>query len=139
MDYVVHLAEGYHISAHQDRKHKVQDMLEMVGVSIVSGATSTLGASLFVLFAQILFFVQFGIFMFCTIAFSFLYSLGMFSTLLGILGPENNIGSLMPFWRFCKNLFTERQKDDRTCRHCRGKGFIKHTHKRRATSSSGED
>ena len=94
VDYVVHLAESYNHSSHTDRLHRIQSSLDLVGVSIISGAITTLGASFFMLFAQILFFVQFGIFMFSTIACSLLYAMGLFTTFMALAGPENDIGNL---------------------------------------------
>lgn len=124
VDYVVHLAEGYHSSVKKDRNGKVQDMLEDVAISVVSGALTTLGASLFMLFAKILFFMQFGIFMFGTIGFSLFYALGLFSTILSIVGPVNEIGSIEPLIRFLKSFITGRKKSDIDCSKCKGKGFL---------------
>ena len=45
----------------------MQDALSITGVSVVSGAISTLGASIPMLFATITFFTKFGIFMLLTI------------------------------------------------------------------------
>ena len=108
MDYVVHLAEGYARSVHRDRLGRVQDSLEEVGISVVSGAITTLGASFFLILAVIRFFLQFGLFMFGTIGFSILYSLGLFLLLMGIIGPQNETGSLKPLFKWI------RQK----CRKC---------------------
>ena len=62
VDYVVHLAEAYSRSTRRDRKGRVQGMLAEVGISVLSGAVTTLGSSIFLLAAKILFFVQFGLF-----------------------------------------------------------------------------
>jgi predicted RND superfamily exporter protein len=94
VDYVVHLAEGYHMSKRDDRKSRVQDMLEIMGISVFSGACTTLGASVFMFFAQIQFIIRFGMFMFSTIGFSLLYSLAFFTTIMGILGPNGNQGDI---------------------------------------------
>ena len=99
VDYVVHLAEGYSRSLHTDRLGRLHDMLEEVGISVASGAFTTLGASFFLLFAQILFFTQFGVFMFSTIGLSLLFACIFFSTLMGIIGPQNEVGSLKPLYR----------------------------------------
>ena len=123
IDYVVHLAEGYHSSKQQDRLGRLHDMLSEVGVSVISGAFTTLGASFFMLFAVVLFFIKFGLFMFCTIGFSMIYSLGLFSTLLGIMGPERNVGSIMPLVNLIKNALIGRKKTDVDCKTCSGKGF----------------
>jgi len=94
VDYVVHLAEGYNLSLHKDRLNRTRDMLKEMGISVFSGACTTLGASAFMFFAVLRFFMQFGVFLFCTIGFSVLFSLGMFTLLMGLCGPENNIGCL---------------------------------------------
>ncbi|XP_064604053.1 protein dispatched homolog 3-like [Liolophura sinensis] len=123
VDYVVHLAEGYHISACSDRAGRVRDMLDHVGVSVISGACTTLGASLFMLFAQILFFMQFAIFMFSTIGFSLLYSMCVFTTVMALIGPEGNSGSMKPFFRIIWNKIRGRKPGDVNCQICAGKGF----------------
>ena len=46
VDYVVHLAEGYGRSEHKDRKQRTRDTLTEVGISVLSGAVTTVGASL---------------------------------------------------------------------------------------------
>ncbi|ELT97356.1 hypothetical protein CAPTEDRAFT_185181 [Capitella teleta] len=98
VDYVVHLAEGYSRSLHTDRLGRLHDMLEEVGISIVSGAFTTLGASFFLLFAQILFFTQFGLFMFSTIGLSLLFACIFFSTIMGVIGPQNESHLLRNNW-----------------------------------------
>ena len=104
VDYVVHLAEGYSRSSHNDRLGRLHDTLEEVGISVLSGACTTMGSSIFLLAAVILFFSQFGIFMFSTISLSILYSLGFFVTMLGTIGPQNEFGSLKPLYRACAGI-----------------------------------
>ncbi|CAB4001250.1 dispatched homolog 3-like, partial [Paramuricea clavata] len=88
VDYVVHLAEGYMELKHETSEAKVKHTLSHVGISVLSGACTTLGASIFLLAAKILFFFQFGIFIFCTIGFSIMYSLFFFPTVMALVGPE---------------------------------------------------
>ena len=111
VDYVVHLAEGYSRSSHRNRLGRTKDMLEEVGISVLSGALTTLGASLFLLFAAILFFVQFGTFMFCTIGFSIIYSLGLFVTVMALCGPENDTGSLRAIFNWVSGKCCRRNAD----------------------------
>lgn len=94
VDYCVHLADGYVRSKRTKRVDRLRDMLRTVGVSVLSGACTTLGASAFMLGSQIMFFCQFGIFMFCTIGFSILFALGFFTVVIGLVGPEGDTGSL---------------------------------------------
>ena len=94
VDYCVHLADGYIHSNKVKRVDRMREMLRTVGVSIVSGACTTLGASMFMLGSQIMFFYQFGIFMFCTIGFSILFALAFFPIIVSMIGPEGDRGSL---------------------------------------------
>ncbi|XP_028402921.1 protein dispatched homolog 3-like [Dendronephthya gigantea] len=111
VDYVVHLAEGYMVLEDQDRVTRVKYTLGHVGISVFSGACTTLGSSIFMLAAKILFFSQFGIFIFCTIALSILHALFFFTTVLALIGPENETGSLRPFMRRVKKLFCCEEAD----------------------------
>ena len=101
VDYCVHLADGYVRSKKLTREEKVRDMLKHVGVSVLAGACTTLGASAFMLGAKILFFFQFGMFMFCTIGFSILFALGFFTVVVGFIGPVGSKGSLKNFIVCC--------------------------------------
>ena len=105
VDYCVHLADGYVRSKKVKRVDRVRDMLRTVGVSVLSGACTTLGASAFMLGSQIMFFFQFGIFMFCTIGFSIFFALGFFTIIVGMIGPEGDRGSL----KNCINCFLQRR------------------------------
>jgi predicted RND superfamily exporter protein len=51
VDYVVHLAEGYMVHEDQDRVARVKYTLGHVGISVFSGACTTLGSSVFLLAA----------------------------------------------------------------------------------------
>lgn len=120
VDYVVHLADGYVRSQKQSRRDKVRETLSHVGISVLSGASTTLGASVFMLAAKILFFFQFGIFMFCTIGLSIIYALILFTTILGIFGPEGNTGSLQPFYDWCKRKVGEPVEEEIPCEEMAG-------------------
>ncbi|KAK3708230.1 hypothetical protein RRG08_023639 [Elysia crispata] len=112
VDYVVHFSEAYHTSPQKHRTDKVRDMLEHMGVSVISGAFSTLGAASFMMAAQIQFFLQFGVFLFLTIGFSLTYSLFLFTPLLSVIGPEGNTGSMLPAAKYIWNKVIRRKKVD---------------------------
>ena len=99
VDYILHLVQAYRISSLKRREDRVQDALSSVGVSIVSGAITTLGSSAFIMFTQIEFFLEFGVFIFCTVGFSVLHAMLLFPAMLTIMGPSNDQGNLL--W-FCK-------------------------------------
>lgn len=121
VDYVVHLAQGY-VEAHEyKRLVRVQTTLSHVGISVLSGACSTLGASVFMFGAKILFFFQFGIFIFSTVGFSLLFSLAFFVTILGIVGPEGNVGSLSPWVGKLVDYLRGKSWANVDCKRCRGK------------------
>ena len=106
VDYCVHLAEGYSRSTHSDRRGRLRDTLTEVGVSVLSGCITSIGGSAFMLLAVIIFFEQFGTFLFATLGFSFIYSLCLFPTMLGLIGPENKQGTFPHIMALltCSNL-----------------------------------
>ncbi|KAK3242148.1 Patched domain-containing protein [Cymbomonas tetramitiformis] len=107
VDYCVHLSEAY-IHAHsQDRKHRVRDMLTELGVSVVSGACSTLGCSFFMFFPGNEFYPKFGQFIFCTILLSIVHSLTFFPALLACIGPEGKNGNVFHAFDTVKHLVRE--------------------------------
>ena len=94
VDYVVHLANHYVESPHLSRYNKTQEALREIGISVVSGAITTAGSALFLLFAQISVFKKFSAILIMTIVFSILYSLCFFTALCHIMGPEGHTGDL---------------------------------------------
>lgn len=94
VDYVVHFSNHYVESVYEDRYRRVQESLGHIGISIISGAITTLGSSSVVLFATVLFFEKFGILVTFTILFSLFYSLLLFSAINHIIGPQKKFGNL---------------------------------------------
>lgn len=104
VDYVVHLAEAYNVSPYVRRQDRTRNMLEKMGLSVLSGAFTTFGAALFMLGAQIQFIYQFGIFVMITVCASMLFSMFAFTSLMLVLGPEGNTGSIKALVKrfFCR-------------------------------------
>eukprot|EP00635_Sarcinochrysidales_sp_CCMP3193_P013385 CAMPEP_0118918014 /NCGR_PEP_ID=MMETSP1166-20130328/17657_1 /TAXON_ID=1104430 /ORGANISM="Chrysoreinhardia sp, Strain CCMP3193" /LENGTH=1280 /DNA_ID=CAMNT_0006858253 /DNA_START=19 /DNA_END=3861 /DNA_ORIENTATION=- len=98
VDYTVHLADSYMASRSVTREDKVVDALVHTGSSVLSGAISTVGASVPMFFARIIFFQKFGAFVFITIVLSLFYSLGFFSAVLVRIGPLGKAGNLSNFY-----------------------------------------
>ena len=112
VDYCVHLAEGYARCKKPDRMSRLQNALEEVGVSVISGALTTLGSSFFLMLAVIIFFVKFGIFMFLTIGLSLSYAMVLFMTVLGMIGPQGEYGSVKPVFAKIKACCSKNKVSD---------------------------
>mmetsp|Transcript_8463 Transcript_8463/g.34825 ORF Transcript_8463/g.34825 Transcript_8463/m.34825 type:complete len:1206 (+) Transcript_8463:235-3852(+) len=101
VDYTVHLADSYIGSKSPNRFEKVRDALGHTGASVLSGAISTISASLPMFGAQIIFFFKFGVFVFLTIFFSLVYSLMFFAAALCVVGPLGTQGHFSNFYGGC--------------------------------------
>jgi len=119
VDFVAHLAESYVHSHRKKRVERVTDMLVHTGVSVVSGAFSTIIACIFLMFPTIQFFSKFGTFIMMTIVFSLYMSLFFFSSILCYIGPEDDFGSLKPLYEWCQEVCCgkKRQDDDKNQTH----------------------
>ncbi|WAR18412.1 DISP1-like protein [Mya arenaria] len=111
VDYIVHLAEAYRSSPSTRRADRVRYMLESIGLSVISGAITTIGAAVFMLFAQIQFFFQFGIFIITTVGIALVFSLFGFTTFLSLFGPEENTGSVLALATGCYRMVAKREND----------------------------
>ena len=97
VDYVAHLSHVYSTCAQTSRKGRTRAALAAVGISIVSGAVSTMLASGLLLFATITFFFQFGIGIFITIVCSLAWSLLFLPSALSSFGPQGKTGDWKPW------------------------------------------
>lgn len=103
VDYVVHLANHYVECAYEDKHKKMQLSLEEIGISIISGASTTIGSGIFLFFATLTIFTKFAILIVSTICFSLVYALIFFSALIHAFGPEGNMGSLIYLFGLLKS------------------------------------
>ena len=93
VDYVVHLANHYVESVYIDKFRRMKDALTGIGISIFSGAITTIASSIFLFLATIKFFESFAILVLATILFSLLFSLVLFSSINFWIGPSGNFGN----------------------------------------------
>eukprot|EP01083_Nonionella_stella_P069779 186219_1 len=107
VDYVVHLANAY-LEAHDanTRAERLRFALLTMGISVVSGAITTFSAGFFLIFPVIVFFSKMGVLMMSTIAFSILFAMFFFTSLLAQFGPEYDTGKLS-----CCCWWTKKQQD----------------------------
>ena len=105
IDYAVHMSEAYNnagssghnghgSSSSSSREQRVILMMEEMGISVLSGAMSTLFAIVLMFLAPNRFFFKFATFMFITIALSCIYAMTFFPALLACIGPINNQGEI---------------------------------------------
>lgn len=88
VDYVVHLAAHYVHSPFHSNDAKATEALTDMGISIVSGAITTMGAGVFLFGGTIIFFTKFALVILVTVLLSLLYALVYFMGLLHACGPS---------------------------------------------------
>ena len=101
VDYVVHLAAHYVHSAYHAKRKKATESISAMGVSIVSGAITTLGSGVFLFGGTIIFFQKFALVIVITVLLSLLYSLCYFLAFLHIFGPNGKVGDIYIFFQSC--------------------------------------
>ena len=94
VDYVVHFAHAYNESAAPDRAGKMRDSLTAMGVSVMSGAISTLMASMMLFVCSFNFFSTYGGFIFFVIFWSILWAMCFFPALMMSAGPSADEGDV---------------------------------------------
>ena len=94
VDYVVHLGNHYVECTRLTRKERMDEALKHIGVSILSGALTTLGSVFFLFFATMSIFAKFGLVFTVTIGYSLLFSLFFFTAMCYTMGPQADAGNL---------------------------------------------
>ena len=101
VDYVVHLAAHYVHSAAPLRFARTTDSIGEMGISIFSGAMTTIGSACFLYGGQMNFFLKFAFIITTTCALALAYSLVYFIALAHWLGPEGDTGNVAHCLRRC--------------------------------------
>ena len=101
VDYVVHLAAHYvHCSA-QKRFDRATESISAMGISIFSGAMTTLGSGIFLFGGTIIFFQKFALIISVTVVLSLSWALIYFQAWMHVLGPNGTTGDIPTMWRAC--------------------------------------
>merc|ERR1711871_39042 len=108
VDYCLHTSHGYTHSHEVSAKDRVTDAITHLGISIIGGAVTTAGSTVFLFFCHIWLFVQLGIMMFFNTLLALFFTFFFLSTLLMIAGPTGDCGDLYSIL-VCK-CFREGQK-----------------------------
>ena len=90
IDFCIHYGMGYRLSAHRDRKLRVNEAFKKVGPAICMAASTTFIAGACVMPSVVLFYVQLGKFLMLVMAFGWLFSTFFFQSLLYVLGPNGD-------------------------------------------------
>ena len=98
IDYSVHLAHFYNIAT-GSRYEKAREAMYGVGVSVLGGAITTIGAGIPLFLCVVMFFYTQGLFIFLTATSSLFFSFALLMPLLMIAGPEGEQGDLRALWR----------------------------------------
>ena len=103
IDYAVHLAHFY-VHAQGSRYERTREAMFGVGVSVLGGAITTIGAGIPLFFCVVMFFFTQGLFIFFTALCALYFSLFFLLPLLMIAGPEGDQGNIVVWWRRCRRL-----------------------------------
>jgi len=108
VDYVVHLAHIYcearHHGAHT-RADRAQFALRNMGSTVFAGAITTAGSGAIMFLCFFYFFFKMALLITVTIAYSFLFSLGFFMSMVWLIGPEGSFGDI-PTPKFIERRLT---------------------------------
>lgn len=87
VDYVVHLVNAYVESEEEKKYERTEEMLTTMGISVLGGGMTTLGAGLFLFGGKLLMLNIMGILVCATIGFSLLWALICLPAMLHTIGP----------------------------------------------------
>jgi protein dispatched 1 len=102
VDYVVHLGNHYTEACFEKRFDKIRESLREIGISILGGAITTLGAGIPLFFCIIIFFNKFAVLIVSSILYSLMFSLVFFTCLCHMFGPQHGYGDLKPHFKRLK-------------------------------------
>ena len=105
VDYTIHLGHMFDVARSQGlttRREKFDYSIRKMGETVLAGAITTAGSTVFLLACQLTFFTAMGTLIILTVAFSLGYSLLFFMPLLRVAGPEGRVGDICHFLRGLK-------------------------------------
>jgi len=87
-----------------DRSSRCAFAAKNLGTTIVAGAFTTSGAGIPMFFCFFYFFFKMALLITVTIMYSLLFSIGFFMSVLWLVGPNDNFGTLPSPFQLCYNL-----------------------------------
>jgi len=116
VDYTVHLLHAFNESSEESLEERVKSAVSHMGISVLSGATTTLLAATPLFFTLATFFKRFGTFVFLIIFFAISTSLFLLVPLLLVIGPAGDYGDIKLFYWLKARLTAKPQKETGTLR-----------------------
>lgn len=113
VDYVVHLAAHYVHSAAVTRHPRSTEAIAEMGISIFSGAMTTIGSAAFLFGGKLGFFQKFAFMISTTVILALCYSLIYFIALSHGFGPEGSTGHIGRAIKQCIKLCRRGKKSKR--------------------------
>jgi len=98
VDYTVHILHAYNESPHETREERMGDAFSHMGVTVFSGAITTLLAALPLVLCKVVFFNRYGTFVFIIILVSLVVALFLLVPLLLVVGPNGHFGDIQCFY-----------------------------------------
>merc|ERR1711985_89389 len=95
------MADAYLESPANDRLARTEFMLVKMGVAVMNGAATTIGAAGFMCATYIIFLQKFGIVILVTVAQSLITSLFFFSAMMALVGPQGTFGEISFSGKIC--------------------------------------
>ena len=109
VDYTIHLGHMFTVAGREKELQQSVDRfsfaIRKMGGTVLGGAVSTLGAGLFMLPCQLVFFYKLGLLMVTTIFFSLIYSFGFVMPLLAAAGPSGDRFAFRPLSALKRMVF----------------------------------
>eukprot|EP00924_Labyrinthula_sp_SR-Ha-C_P000621 snap_masked-scaffold_27-processed-gene-4.40-mRNA-1 protein AED:1.00 eAED:1.00 QI:0/-1/0/0/-1/1/1/0/991 len=103
VDYAVHMSHmycyAYETQGIEERELKVAFSAKTISKTVVAGGLTTLGAGMFLLGTQIVFFFKMGVMLALTISFSLFYTLFFLMGLSTWTGPEGDDWNIDKMWK----------------------------------------
>merc|ERR1719474_2512517 len=109
VDYVVHLANSYLESAAETRFERISFALLTMGVSVVSGAATTMLCGFMLLFPSFMFFYKMGWVIVTVVILALLWAMAFFTSMVALWGPEGDQGDLNKYLVHCVSCKKEEE------------------------------
>jgi hypothetical protein len=101
VDYVVHLANSYLESQGETRLERMSFALLTMGVSVVSGAITTMLSGFMLVFPSYVFFYKMGWIIVTTVLLAVMWAMIFFPSIVALWGPEGDTGDINKYLVFC--------------------------------------